>query len=173
MTTNTAVTTARVERAAENLFRIERELKEAEADVALLERLKKAEDRAKSLRAERTAASDKLTAARDAEDKARKANRFAAFQSIEVRDRIPGEGLLRSSFEITYSRLTYDMNANASYPQSFTVMGFKGLPDDAFAYLLYAHPEKVPAKIMALAPNDPQLALERYFVALRRGFVQA
>jgi hypothetical protein len=169
--TDIADTAAQTESAAQNLFRIMAELSEAQADVALLERLKGAQARVTKLTAEQEAAVTTQNKALHAEEKAKESARFVGFQGINVVDKGADKDVLSSTFEITYTRLTWDMDANASRPTPHTVSGFSGLPSLAFQYLLERHPDKIPDKIMRLAPGDPSAAFGRYFDGMRRGYL--
>jgi hypothetical protein len=47
--------------------------------------------------------------------------------------------------------------------------GFGALPPAVLDYLIEKCPERIPAKIMALAPDNPRQAFNRYFMGLKRG----
>lgn len=157
--------------AAAKLARVTEELEAAQSDVALLERLKSAQDRVKRLLPEQEAALAEAAAAKDAESLAREEQRFAGLAGISVKDVRPEDNVTRSTFEISYTRLAYDFEARTQVPSDHTVTGFLALPDEVFAFLIAKHPDKIPAKIMDLCPSNPTTAFERYFMALRRGFV--
>lgn len=157
----------------QNVLDIEVALREAEQDVALLERLSGAEARVKALTAD-------LAKAKSAEEKATAARvqaaydaRFADLSDIRVIDTTPDEGVLRSGFTITYTRTAYDMDRQENVPSPISISGFGGLPDNVFAFLQERHPDRIPEKIMSLAPGDPTEAFNRYFRGLRRGYVAA
>lgn len=114
----------------------------------------------------------KYAASRAAQEKLDNDARFAGLSGITVTDKTPDETTLRSSFEITYVSLIYDMYANASLPFPSTVVGFDALPEHVLAYLLERHPEQIPAKIIRLAAN-PADALNRFFMGLKRGYLTA
>lgn len=114
----------------------------------------------------------KYAASRAAQEKLDNDARFAGLSGITVTDKTPDETTLRSSFEITYVSLIYDMYANASLPVPSTVVGFDALPEHVLAYLLERHPEQIPAKIIRLAAN-PADALNRFFMGLKRGYLTA
>ena len=46
---------------------------------------------------------------------------------------------------------------------------FGALPPDVREYLIDQRPDLIPAKITALAPDNPREAFARYFVGLKRG----
>jgi hypothetical protein len=164
MTTNMTSRLATAE-----LERITVELAEAREDVALLERLKSAVDRVSRLAAEQ----DKAIKARDkalaAEAKAEEQSRFGGINDLVVTDNTPDEHVLRSGFTITYTKPAW--NGRASVPKAHSVGGFGALHPDVFRYLIERCPERIPAKIMALAPDNPVAAFNRYFVSLKRGYV--
>lgn len=153
--------------------RLSAELAEANADVALLRRLKDAEARAATLSAALGKAQEQLAEANaDAHEAARNA-RFAGFDDISVRDNTPEEHVLRTAFTITVNRMAYDSDTRTSTLRPLTFSGFIALPGDAYAYLIERKPSAIPAKIMALAPGDPAEAMRRYLLAMRRGYVEA
>lgn len=157
--------------ASATLARINADLAEAQQDLALLERLKAAPDRVKRLTADQAKTIKERDNALAAEQNARREARFTGLSDLRVVDTTPGESVLRSGFTITYTRIAYDMDSGQNAPQPVTISGFGALPDNVFAFLIERHPDRIPAKIMALAPNDPEEALNRYFLGLRRGVI--
>jgi hypothetical protein len=167
MTTNM---TSRI--ATAKLERITAELIEARADVAMLERLKSANDRVARLTAEQ----EKAIKARDkvlaAETKANDERRFASISNVSVTDgKTAAENVVRSTFTITYSKPAFD--GRSTRVREHTCEGFGPLPPEVLDYIIEKRPDLIPAKIMALAPDSPRDAFRRYFVALRRGYVAA
>lgn len=154
---------------AAELSAITADLEEARKDMALLERLKSAADRVTRLTAEQT----KTVTARDAalvtEAKVKQEARFAGIEQVEVTDNTPNDNVVRSSFTISYVRPTWD--GRSSVPRQHTVNGFALLVPEVLDYLIERCPERIPAKITALAPEDIRLAFNRYFVSVRRGYV--
>jgi hypothetical protein len=152
-----------------DLERIDADLEIALADVALLERLKSAQDRVARLTAEQ----EKATKARDkalaAEAKAHQDARFAGLVDVQITDKTPEENVVRSLFVITYSRPTWD--GRTSRVTQHERSSFGSLPPEVLDYIIEKRPELIPAKIMALAPDSPRDAFRRYFVSTRRGFV--
>lgn len=148
------------------------EIDQSRADVDLLERLTKASTNLSDLLVRRIA----LTAINDAEvaaqSKAAYDARFSGLSAITVVDKTPDESVIRSSFEITYTSLAYDMYSNESLPVQKSALGFGGLPSNVLAYLIERHPSQVPSKIGCLAPN-PEDAFALYFVGLQRGHMTA
>lgn len=171
MTQTTELTQRRIEAEAA-LHRIAEELSRAQQDAELFVRLKAAADLAKRLEPQFSSAMDTLAAAKAAEKDAIDEARFADLVDIEVRETpaTVAESVLRTSFEVTYTRNQYNMSADATVPTPVQVTGFEGLPDNVFAFLLTKHPNKIPNKIMAFAPGDPEAAFTRYFRDLRRGW---
>jgi hypothetical protein len=161
----------RVATADANLTRIRLELASAEEDVALLERLKSAVGRVERLTAEQAKAikeRDKLTAA---EARADKAARFAGISDVTVTEspETVREHALRASFTITWTKPVWD--GRASLPARHSIGGFGALPPDVLQYLIENCPDRIPAKIMALAPDNPREAFGRYFRGLKRGCI--
>lgn len=161
-TTDRAALTATVERVGAELI-------QAAQDVALLQRLKNAEADAKRLAVELRAAQEDLVQANAAEVQAHRAAAYASFKDITVSGGAADVSLLDTTFVITVTGLTY--NGWETVPQILTYSGFRTLPSQALGYLLEVHPEQIPAKIKALAPGDNYEALDRYFAALRRGYL--
>jgi len=157
--------------ATATLTRINADLAEAQQDLALLERLKAAPDRVKRLTADQARAVKERDAAATAEQKASAEARFKGLSDLRVVDTTPEEGVLRSGFTVSYIRIAYDADTGQNVPQPVTISGFGGLPDNVYALLIERHPDRIPAKIMALAPGDPTTAFARYFRGLSRGFL--
>lgn len=147
------------------------ELDEARQDVALLERLKAAPDRLKRLTASYGKAALAHEKIKAAAEKAASEARFKGLSDIRVTDTTPGDNVLRTGFTITYTRMAYDSDAGQSIPQPMTVTSFLSLPDNVLSFLIERHPAQIPAKIMALAPDNPKEAFARYFRGLSRGYI--
>jgi hypothetical protein len=160
-TTDRVALTAAVQRLAADLRRAQR-------DVSLLQRLKAAETNARRIAAELQAAQDELAAANAAEMQAKRAEAYAKFLDIAVSQHGTDPGALDQSFVITVTAKTF--NGYQTVPSTLTFNGFAGLPSDAFGYLVECHPERVPAVIRDLAP-DLYEAFGLYFTALRRGYM--
>lgn len=164
-TTDRVALTATVERLGAELI-------QAAQDVALLQRLKNAEADAKRLAVELRAAQEELVLANTADVQAHRAAAYASFKDITVSSSGASDaGILDTAFVITVTGLTY--NGWETVPEVLTYSGFRTLPREAIGYLLEIHPEQIPAKIKALAPGDNYEAFDRYFGALRRGYLTA
>lgn len=163
------IAAARVMAAATTLFQITADLADANADAAVYARLKAASTRAETLAEAQTKALAEQDAALSAEATAKAAARFANISGIEILDTTPDEHVLGTSFRITYKSGKYDMYGGKSVQIPTTSTGFNSIPSLVLAYLIEVHPEKVPSKIMALAPGNPNAAFEVYFAGLRRG----
>ena len=164
MTTNTpdrAELTAAVQRIAA-------ELKRAQKDLVLLQRLKDAEANAKRLGAELEKAQADLIEASAAALAAKRAEAYAHFQDIKITTAGSGS-ILDLHFPITLTRSAF--NGFDTVRTTFNYPGFIGLPHDVFPYLIEVHPERIPTAIMALSPDDPWEAFDRYFAAKRRGYL--
>ena len=163
------IAAAHVMAAAANLLQITADLADAKADAAVYARLQAASTRAETLAEAQTKALAEQDAALREEATVKAAARFANISGIDVVDNTPDENVLRSAFTVKYTIGKHDMYTGDSVPSTCSVTGFKALPHVVLDYLLEVHPGKVPGKIMALAPNDPSAAFERYFIGLRRG----
>jgi hypothetical protein len=156
-----------------DLARIAAELEEARTDLALLERLKSANDRVTRLTAEQ----DKATKSRDkalaAQAKAEKEARFAGISDVHVSEspETMRENIIRSAFSITYTKPTW--NGRSNPPTRHSAASFGTLPPEILSYLMDVRPDLIPAKIMALSSDSPREAFRRYFASCRRGYLAA
>jgi len=163
-----------------NLTAMAQELEQAHQDAALLRRLNSAEEcirfltpeyeKALAIHEEEVAA--EIKAAAVAAQAAHEAQ-FAGLRDlhiIEVSDP-QGSTVLSSRFRISWTRDAWDADANATLPQIVSMSGFAALPSLVLSWIVQHHPDKIPASIMALAPHDVDEALDRYFVALNRGYL--
>ena len=97
---------------------------------------------------------------------------MAGIVDVTVRDASPataGDNLLHRSFAVTTTRPTYDSETRTNPVKPTTVRGFHAQPGGVMLFLIEKRPENIPAAIMALAPDNPHLAFERYAVARQRG----
>lgn len=156
---------------AAELASINAELEAAREDMALLERLKSAADRVTRLSVEQDKKLAAHRAALAAEAEAKVDARFAGISDVDVTDSTPMETVLRSSFQISFIRPVWDGYRTA--PKRHSANGFGVLPPEVLDYLITRCPERIPAKIMALAPDSPREAFNRYFVGVRRGYIAA
>lgn len=163
------IAAARVMAAAANLLQITADLAEANADAELYERIKAGKARSESLSARLVDALNEQDSTLKEEAKIKAAARFTNISGIDIVDNTPDEHVLGSSFRITYKSGRYDMYAGKTVQIPTTSTGFNSIPTLVLAYLIEVHPEKVPSKIMALAPGNPNAAFEAYFAGLRRG----
>jgi hypothetical protein len=161
-TTDRVALTATVERLGAELI-------QARQDVALMQRLKNAEADAKRLAVELRTAQEELVQVNTAEVQAHRAAAYASYKDITVSGGAADASVLDTTFVITVTSLTY--NGWETVPEILTYSGFRTLPREAVGYLLEVHPEQIPAKIKALAPGDNYEAFDRYFTALRRGYL--
>jgi hypothetical protein len=149
--------------------RLSAALRQAQDDVALMHRLKTAEADAKRLEVELSAAQAALIAATTDAILVQRAAGFANFEDITITETGTEPGILHRNFGITVKRKAWDGYNTVSENQDFG--GFANLPKDAFAYLVAVHPDRIPASIMALAPDDPTEAFAEYFIGQRRGYL--
>lgn len=145
-------------------------LAQADADVALLVRLKEAEATATCIRAELADAHDKRAAAlADVIAVERKAL-YASFKDVRV-DASDGANALATSYTITFKRLAYNYSTRENDLVERVYHGFESLEADALGYLIDVRPEAIPAVLMSLAPGDPANALRRYHQGKQRGYL--
>ena len=142
-------------------------------DVALLARLKTSEAKALSLTTELGEAQAALPIALQDEYRASRELYFAGIQSVSVIDKTPEDSVIGSAYGITVTRLATDFATSRNLMTDFGYNGFEGMPQEAYHYMLEKQPSAIPAKIMALASNDPQAAFNVYFAAKRRGYLSA
>ena len=149
--------------AAMDLEQISAELEKAQADVAMLERLK----RLSIEYGKASAARDKAIAS---EAKAIEAERFAGIGNVRVTQSANtiGENLLRSAFTIAYTKPRWDMYEMVQTP--YSVDGFGPLPPEVLDYIILKRPSLIPSAISALNPDCPTDAFRQYFLILRRGY---
>lgn len=152
---------------------IETQLAEAQADLALYERLTGAADRVKRL----TAINDKAATMREKAEagkaEAAAEARFAGLSNLSITEAAaPSCHVLRSRFIIRYTRNAWHVDAGATLPTTEIKEGFTALEPNVLAWIAQRHPDKIPASIMALAPGNVDAALGAYFAGLRRGYLK-
>ena len=147
-------------------------LAQADADVALLVRLKEAEATATRIRAELLTAQDKRAEAIADAAKQERMARYASFKDARV-DASDGANALAARYTITIKRLAYNYSTRQNDLVERTYHGFEGLDADALGYLIDVRPEALPTILMALAPGDPANAMRRYYQAKQRGYLAA
>lgn len=154
------------------LSKIAQQLDDARRDVAQLTRLQTAQQRVDELTValaaaeaqEDHAAAERALAAREA--------LMAGITDVTVRDAsgvTAGDGLLHRSFAITYTRPTYDYDTRTSPAKPHTIRGFHAVPQGVLLFLKEKRPDQIPAAIMALAPDNAELAFQRYAIGRQRG----
>lgn|GEM_PF-764658 len=160
------------------------EIDQAQEAIALGQRIKDAPALLKLLIAEQEktqAAHDKEQAVAEAakikevEDMhiAAQEAQFAGLSDLNITETQDAKSasVLSSRFHIQWTRPVWNSAANATLPEPTAVGGFTALEPRVLAWIVQRHPDKIPASIMALAPGNVDEALDRYFVALRRGFL--
>lgn len=145
-------------------------LAQAEADVALLVRLKEAEATANRIRAELADAHDKRAAALSDVIAIERKALYASFKDVRV-DTSDGANALATSYTITFKRLAYNYRTRENDLVERVYHGFESLEADALGYLIDVRPEAIPAVLMSLAPGDPAKAMRRYHQAKLRGYL--
>ncbi|WP_295634829.1 hypothetical protein [Novosphingobium sp.] len=154
------------------LPKIAQKLDDARRDVAKLTRLQDARNRLASVEIEYDAAVAQADIDAAAKAVAAREALMAGIVDVTVSDASPaaaGGDLLSRRFAITYTRPTYDYNTRTSPTKPSTINGFSAVPGGVMLFLLEKRPDQIPAAIMALAPDNPSLAFERYAVARQRG----
>lgn len=152
------------------------DLNKARDDAALFERLQRAAGEAKRLQALCTKLTTDLAAGEDREAKEAKAALARMFRKLEIIVGRPADrnlSALSARYTIQYEQLAWDGDARESVWQTRRIEGLSAVPDDVWDYLFAHCPGSLPSLITDLAPGDPYQALERYFLALRRGFIEA
>ena len=154
--------------AAHDLELITNALQAAHIDLELLERLKSAADRVKRLTSEQEKTKALHGRSLVAEAKAAKLRSFASISDVRVTDNTPEQTAIRSTFTVHWTKPTWDGYSTTPMPQS--VGGLGVCPPDVLEYLIERCPDRIPAKIIAFAPNCPREAVERYFLSVQRGY---
>ena len=151
------------------------ELAAANADVALLQRLKDAEANADRLTAELATLQDSAATALANANEAKRQEAFARIRNMSITAITPNDnptaGLLATRFAVTYETVSYDSGTRRTVWLVANAPNINYLPIDALAYLTEATPEIIPAAIMALAPDSPAQAVRSFIQAIRRGYI--
>ncbi len=161
---------------AAELAKAKADLAQAKTDLVRWERLSGAAARVKKLASAVAKAKEEHDNAAAAEAKAAAEARFKGLSNIRVTANtgLPGcvGGVLRMSWRITWTAPGFDMETMTSPPRQHGCTGFNALEPSVMAFLIEKHPEQIPAEILALAPGDPDAAMEEYLRALKRGYVR-
>lgn len=143
----------------------------ARADLELYKRLMASEALVAQLEtteAEYTRDLEKVVAKEAAEDKR---ERKAAYRNLTVTTTNGDRGVLGAVYRIAWETPTYDYMTGDSPWTRRTAHSFSTLDDGVYGYMMEFCPDAIPALIMALAPGNPEQAMERYFVGMKRGWV--
>ena len=154
------------------LSKIAQQLDDARRDLDQQKRLQTAQSRVDALTVEYDAAVAQEDVDATAKALADREAQYAGITDVTVRDATPavaGDGLLHRSFAITTTRPTYDSNTRQNPVKQSTVRGFHAVPYGSMLFLIDKRPENIPAAVMALAPDNPTLAFQRYAMARQRG----
>lgn len=143
------------------IARVQADLARAAADVALYERLKAAHVLHKRLHAHL----DELTQQLAGASKPPESNIKDVRISVDDHD----GNILRSTYTVSVTRPVYNYRTHGTDDVVARLQGLQRLPDDVTAWLIQ-HPSRIPAAILALAPNDAADALHQFRAALRRGY---
>jgi hypothetical protein len=145
----------------------------AQNNAALYEQLKAASGEAARITKRCSELTDTLAKVREAEAKAERVAAHAPFKGMTITEDNDGRsvGLLSKRFIIQYTTPRFNHTLGHNEPVQIRHNGFGEMTDAAFRYMMEAKPELIPHAIMQLAPDNAQLAFERYFVAQRRGYL--
>ncbi|WP_226660582.1 hypothetical protein [Alteriqipengyuania lutimaris] len=158
-----------------NLHTLTTALAEAEADLALAERIATAKERVAKLTKELAEAEEEALRA-EARRAAEAADaRLANITDVQVTSAPSKSGntLQHLLFTITWRAPRYDMRSGTSPVSRWEVVGFHAVPENVLAYLVEKAPDRIPPEIMALAPNSPARAMEAYLAGKRRGYFRS
>ena len=153
------------------------ELEQAQEDNALRIRLSDAEARIKRLtpELEKVRAREEAAKIKDVEDMhiAAQEARFKGLSDLSIKEMpdAKSSSVLSSTIRISYTTQAWNADANATLPKVVTITGLAALDANVLSWIVLRHPDKIPASIKALAPDDIEAALDRYFTGLRRGFL--
>ena len=149
------------------------ELAAANADVALLQRLKDAEANADRLTAELATLQDSADTALANANEAKRQEAFARIRNMSITAITPSDNpnpsLLQTRFAVAYETVSYDSSTRRTVWLVANAPNINYLPIEALAYLTEAKPEIIPAGIMALAPDSPFDAVRSY-IRGQRGY---
>ena len=149
------------------------ELAAANADVALLQRLKDAEANTDRLTVELANLQDSANMARATDNDAKRQEAFARIRNMSITAIAPGDNpnpsLLQTRFAVTYETVSYDSSTRRTVWLVANAPNINHLPNEALAYLTEATPQIIPAGIMALAPDSPVDAVRSY-IRGQRGY---
>ncbi len=151
------------------------ELAAANADVALLQRLKDAEANADRLTAELATAQDSAAKVQADTNNAKRQEAFARIRNMTITAITPSDnpnaGLLQTTYAVSYETVAYDSSTRCTVWRVASAPNLHHLPTDALAFLTEAVPEIIPAGIMALAPDSPAQAVGSFIQAIHRGYM--
>ncbi|WP_294333309.1 hypothetical protein [uncultured Sphingomonas sp.] len=146
-------------------------LKKATEDAALYDRLKAASSEVRRLKQEGDALLSKMQEAQGREYAAERAAVAARIRNLRITTANAERGPLQASYSVDWEGLAYDSNQHCSVWMPCNVTRLSSLPQDILVHIIRSEPEKLPQCIAELAPGNPEEALDRYFVALRRGYL--
>lgn len=152
------------------------ELQQARADAELYDRLTTAKAEIARLQRVGTELTATFSAAQDREATAERAARKAKFRNLSIiRTAPPGgdPGLLNAIFTIRWEGPRWDYQNNATEWGAYEADGFavmRSNHNEAFAWLMEFHSDKLPSLILGLAPGDAEAALDHYLLCKRRGW---
>ena len=159
----------------ETVERLTLELSAVAADVALSKRLRDAEPSFNRIAAEIADAKEQLAQTMAGELAANRAALFIGYRNISVETSFRGSGsphALAATYLIKYEKLIYNSRTRENDWTPIEIEGFKALDPEPYAFLSEQHPERIPALIADLSPGNPADGLAKYFIGMRRGYLE-
>lgn len=166
MTTNSDDIRARIAAASA-------ELRRAQDDAALYDRISKAKAKIAPLQKQTNELTSALNDALADEAKAAVVKFEGTFRNLSI-NRQPNpkrSGLIHDIITISYDRLAWHTSAHESIWTPVSVDGFVYLDPEMLHYILASRPDLIPADIKALAPGNVFEAFDRYITAKSRGYM--
>lgn len=156
----------------EQLTAISIELRQAQDDTALYDRISKAKAKAASLTKLASELTSALNDALAAEAKQALQTFESRFRDLVVTRR-PSDGLTpglaNDMFTISYEQLAWHYDAHENLWTPVSVGRFADVEPRMLAYMLEHRPDLIPDDLKALCPGDVFEAMDRYFTAKSRG----
>lgn len=144
------------------ISRVQTELAQAEKDVAFYEQLKEAHSRRKKLHAHLEELQQQLAEA----SKPKASNIKDVRISVESRE----GNILRETYHVSITRAVHNYRTHGTDDVTTMQVGLLGLPVDVVSWLA-DHTDRIPAGVIALAPDNAREALRKFAAALRRGYL--
>jgi hypothetical protein len=152
-----------------------RELQQAQADAVLFERLSKAKNEVTMLKKVGADLTAGLNDALAEEAKVERELAKAKFRNLRIAAEFPGRGTgaLHATFTIKWEGPRWNYQTGVTDWSTFGVLGFPALLanyPEVFSWMMQFHPDALPSLILELGDGDAEAAMDRYLVAMRRGY---